>query len=647
LRRGSQPFRRLLALIGVKEETKGYNVAFLWKSKRDILLIMWASLANHRVSTPVHTERSLGRADVAILLLLLALGSFQVATVQRVESFGADSSVYIVLAHNILETGRYEFNFRPHTVYPPAFPFLLAGISMLTGRESYGVFIRFMPVFGALALVTWYFVLRRTEGRVVAGVACLLVGTSAAFYQLVTQSVLSEAPFFFMSGLVFLFVRGLEQQDARGPSRFLLLTGLCLATAVAVLLRSVGIALGAALFAWGSIEIWRRGSVRFAPWRPALFAALFAFLGFFGWVGWSKHSEQREYTGQRMESYASALLTKDPYRPELGVASTRDLVLRVASNAPVQAAHIFALLTRVSYVMPTWNSPPVVITLALLLCGLVSYVFDGRRGLLAWYFLAYFTVYLFWPFDEGQRFMLPVSPLACVLIWRGLVVTVNLLRSRPTATLACISALAAVLAVATGATDRLPGMQARVSMVFWPLTTAVSIFLIILVERSGLARATSALDSMVACLAWRRSYMGVVGILLAAGLFQQAAIARTNLAPDPSKYLHYTAADCAAWLRTAGVGAVMTQQFAIIHRLSGRRTVSFPITSDPQLIVDTATREKVRYLVVNDGVKYEYFSPTEEERWRNIERAYPLMFQLVYRGPGYRVFEVKITTVER
>jgi hypothetical protein len=234
-----------------------------------------------------------------------------------------------------------------------------------------------------------------------------------------------------------------------------------------------------------------------------------------------------------------------------------------------------------------------------------------------------------------------------VLIWRGLVVAANLLRSRPTATLACISAFAAVLAVATGATDRLPGMQARVSMVFWPLTTAVSIFLIILVERSGLARATSALDSMVACLAWRRSYMGVVGILLAAGLFQQAAIARTNLAPDPSKYLHYTAADCAAWLRTAGVGAVMTQQFAIIHRLSGRRTVSFPITSDPQLIVDTATREKVRYLVVNDGVKYEYFSPTEEERWRNIERAYPLMFQLVYRGPGYRVFEVKITTVER
>ena len=603
---------------------------------------MTASLANHLVSAPTDTGRRLGKADIAIVLLLLALGAFQVATVQRVESFGSDSSVYMVLAHNIRETGRYEFDFRPQTVYPPAFPFLLAGISMLTGRESYEVFIRFMPLFSTLALVTWYFVVSRTEGRVAGGAACLLVATSAALYQLVTQSVLSEAPFFFISGLAILFVRVLEQRDARRLTRFLLLTGLCLATAVTVLLRSVGIALGAALFAWGSIEIWRRGSVRSFPWRSAVFASLFAFLAFFGWVAWSKHSEQREYPGQHMKSYASQFLTKDPQRPELGVASTSDLVLRVVSNAPVQAAHICALLTRVSYVMPTWYSPPVVITLALLLCGLVSYFFDSRRSVLAWYFLAYFTVYLFWPFDEGQRFMLPVAPLAFVLIWQGLVVTANLLRSRPTATLTSLSAFAAVLAVATGATDRSPGLQPRLSVVFWPLAAVASVFLIILAKRSRLARTEGTLNLVVAFLASWRTKTGIVGVLLAVGMFQQAAIARTNLAPDPSKYPHYSSADCASWLRTAGDGVVMAQQSAILHRLTGRRTVSFPITSDPQLIAETVTREKVRYLVVDDPVKYEYFFPTEDERWRNIERAYPLMFQLVHRGPGYRVYEVKI-----
>jgi hypothetical protein len=85
----------------------------------------------------------------------------------------------------------------------------------------------------------------------------------------------------------------------------------------------------------------------------------------------------------------------------------------------------------------------------------------------------------------------------------------------------------------------------------------------------------------------------------------------------------------------------MAQQSSIIHRLSGRRIEDFPVTSDPQAIVDAVAREKVRYLVINDQVEYEYFYPTEEERWRQIERAYPSMFRLVHKGPGYRVFEVK------
>jgi hypothetical protein len=609
------------------------------------LLRMSANLANHPVSAPVHTEKSLGRADVAIVLLVLTLGAFQVLTVQKVESFGADSSVYMVLAHNILETGRYEFDYRPHTLYPPGFPFLLAGLSMLTGRESYDVFVLFMPLFSTLALVTWYFVLRRGGGCFAAGASCLLVATSVPFYEMVTRSVLSDAPFFLVSGLTFLFLRGLEQQDASRPTRFLLLTGFCLATAATVLLRSVGIALPAALLAWVSTEIiWRRGPVRSIPSRTAVvFAALLGFLAFFGWIGWTHSAQreaQREYPGEYIKSYTGPFVEKDPHRPELGTASTSDLVLRVASNVPVQAANIVVLLARVSYVMPIWYSPPIVITLALLLCGLVSCVFDGRRSLLAWYFLAYFTIYLLWPFDEGPRFMLPVSPLAFVLIWRGLIVAAHLLRSRPTAALASISAFGAVLAVATSTTDRLPGLQARASVVFWPLATVVPIFLIFLAKHAGQTRATGAMDSVIVSFASWRTRMGIVGVLLAVGVFQQAAIARTNLAPDPSQYRHYSSADCASWLRTAGDGAVMAQQSAIVHRLSGRRIEDFPITSDPQVIADAVTREKVRYLIVNDQVKDEYFFPTEEERWRQIERAYPLMFHLVHRGPGYRIFEV-------
>ena len=64
------------------------------------------------------------------------------------------------------------------------------------------------------------------------------------------------------------------------------------------------------------------------------------------------------------------------------------------------------------------------------------------------------------------------------------------------------------------------------------------------------------------------------------------------------------------------------------------------MSSDPRVIADAIEREKIRYLMVADPMEYEYFLPTEDERWWLIERAYPGLFQLVHRGPGYRVFEL-------
>lgn len=84
----------------------------------------------------------------------------------------------------------------------------------------------------------------------------------------------------------------------------------------------------------------------------------------------------------------------------------------------------------------------------------------------------------------------------------------------------------------------------------------------------------------------------------------------------------------------------MAQQSAILHRLLGRRVADFPITRDFRAIAAAATREHVRYLVVDEPVSYEYFFPTEEERMQVLEEAYPKAFQLVHAGPGYRIFEV-------
>jgi hypothetical protein len=583
----------------------------------------------------------IGKVDLAIVFLLLILCVFQIASVQKVESFGSDSSVYIVLAHNLREVGQYEFNYERHTQYPPGFPVLLAGIETLVGNASYEVFVRFMPLFSTSALILRYFLLKRAEGGVVAGASCLLVATSAPLYQMVTRSVLSDAPFFLVSGLAVWCLMSLDERPAsRGAAA--LLGGLCLATVVTVLIRSVGVALCAAIAAWAIAERWRGKQIRSVHWRGALLAAMLGFIAFFSWISWAKHLEKRTYEGQHMVNYAGQFSAIDPHKPELGRASVGDYVVRFVNNIPVQASHLAALAVRAPYLMQTWYSPLPMVVLCLLACGLASCACNGQRRLLGLYFLAYFSVYLLWPFDEGPRFMLPVAPLAFTLIYRGVLILVDLLRSRPAATLTAILAFAACAsAVSWGALTK-PGLQVRLAVVFWACVASGAGILLLLLKRAGAAARTKP-DLLAGLFQLRGLQSGIIfatALLVAVGILQQVGSAQGNLAPQPTAFRHHASADVSSWLQRAKDGPVMAQQYAIIHRLTSRRVVDFPITSDPKIIVKALKSEMVQYLVVNDEVEYEYFLPTEEVRLRHIEAAYPSLLQLVHRGPGYRVFAV-------
>lgn len=84
----------------------------------------------------------------------------------------------------------------------------------------------------------------------------------------------------------------------------------------------------------------------------------------------------------------------------------------------------------------------------------------------------------------------------------------------------------------------------------------------------------------------------------------------------------------------------MAGQFAVIHRITDRSVVPFPISSDAALIAQTLQTHDVRYLVVADRVPYEYFEPDEETRLQQLQAAYPSLVREVHRGRGYRVFAV-------
>jgi hypothetical protein len=577
------------------------------------------------------------RRDALVVLLLLLLGAVHIAAVQRLENHIYDSSVYIVLARNILETGRYEFNFEPHTVYPPGLPVILAGVSLLTGRSGYDAYIRFISAFGTLGLVAWYFVLRRDAGRLASAAACLLMATSGPLFEMFTRDVFSDAPYFLLSGLALCCLLRLEQPAAQ-RSGYFLVAGVGLLTVAAALVRSAGVALSAAMLAWGLDAAWRRSKSSSLVMRAALLGGVAGLLAFAAWVGWSKSAERRDYEGEHMQSYASQFVTKDPHQPELGRASLGDMVLRMASNLPLQWSYIVAIYTRLPYVAALWFSPLIVVPLALLLVGSAACLYGHRGAVLAWYFLTYFAVYLLWPFDEGPRFMAPIAPLAFVLTWRGAVTAGCAVWSRPrtSAKVAAVAAMAlAAGAIAIGPQD---GAQARLSAAAWTVTALLLVFSILLARRAG-PGAFAAVRRLFARSASWPIGPALIAALAILGLFRQARLARANLAPDPTRFGRHASADAAAWLRTAGEGVVMAQQFAIIHQLTGRKVVNFPITSDPRTILEVARKTRTRYLVVVDRVKTDYFSPAEEDRCLWLQRAYPQALQLVHRGPYYRIFE--------
>ena len=101
-----------------------------------------------------------------VYLALIGLGLLAVVLSCRASDFVGDA-YYFELARSIAKGTGYVFDFRPQTMVPPGFPYLLALMTMVIGSK-YVVLVRSMAVFFTLALIATYEVLRFEEGRWVA-----------------------------------------------------------------------------------------------------------------------------------------------------------------------------------------------------------------------------------------------------------------------------------------------------------------------------------------------------------------------------------------------------------------------------------------------------------------------------------------------
>lgn len=523
--------------------------------------------------------------DVAAGVFLLVAAAAYVYSAARVESYGSDTSMYFGLAQSLVHGEGYRFNFVPHTVYPPGFPLFLAGLMAVVG-ESFATLMRVnVPVlFVGLACI--YGLIRSERGTGTSLAVLVLCGTSFRAFFLTTAGLHSDILYFTVAALALWSVDYVERARP-GPLRTAILVLGTASVAYLPLVRSIGVTLLAGLCLWMLVPVLLRRDTgpsdvrgRLRRWTPAAVATLVV-LG--AWMGWSAQQEAYEGDGH-MASYTQQLLKADPHELDSPTLSPLRLPGRAVELLALRVQRSTAMLLNQPYRSFSWGNPAAL----LFLLGVAGTVGVGlvrsmmiRATLSDCYVLAYGGLLLLWPFDEGQRFLFPILPFLLLYAvegvdWIGAVVTTR---------------------------GPLRPWGPRL-----------------------LAAGKGAL------------FMAVVVM----GILPSIEFARRTRGSTPAMTSNAPTLAVMQWVEqnTEPDDVIMADEFAIMHRLTGRRTYRFPLLTDPARIEAIIARTSADYIVVlrEDGPAY--FRPGTESRFESVRMRAPERFRLVHDYGEGMVYEV-------
>ena len=356
-----------------------------------------------------------------------------------------DGGTYYVLGTSLAEGRGYRLLNEPGEIeavqYPPLLPAIVAVHQWILGSSDpmiVGHWLRltFFVMFLVSVLAT-YALLERVLPPAWAFVAvsmCVL----HLFSMFLSELLFAELPFL-LASLLFVFWSGVGSLRERP-----LLSGVC--ATLAYLLRTAGVAL---LIAWVGESLLRR------EFRRAVVRGAIALVPIVGWQAYIAGVQAGAsyatpaYPYQRAEyvfynvTYASNLSLRDPFRPELGKASFRDLAVRVARNLTrlpqsigeaVSAdkgdwhnllARLPGAQLRAGTYVRSWAVPVALTGLGMLVLVGVAIQLGGSGRLMGLYVLAYCgTVCLTpWP-AQWRRYWFPLAPLLVLalvqcLLWVG------------------------------------------------------------------------------------------------------------------------------------------------------------------------------------------------------------------------------------
>ena len=91
---------------------------------------------------------------------------------------------------------------------------------------------------------------------------------------------------------------------------------------------------------------------------------------------------------------------------------------------------------------------------------------------------------------------------------------------------------------------------------------------------------------------------------------------------------------------TANDDVIMVDEFALVHRLTGRRTYRFPLLTDAARVEAIIDETSTDYIVVLREEGPAYFQPGTDARFESVRARAPHRFHLVHDygdGVVYRV----------
>jgi hypothetical protein len=367
-------------------------------------------------------------ADVVVFGLFLSMGVLAVFLHKSAADFLGEDVSYFERARSLLQYGFDGFNGRLETTQPPGLPIILAAMCY-AGACSYAAILSAMAVFETLGFAVTYLLLRREIGRAPAAAICLLLVVSSTYFSMATQWVATTLPFFFAIMSALLVARKLEESTTTAARLGWGALLAVLATA-SLMIASAGIALLAAIVV--KIAATSLSDRRLALAHMKTYAAVLL-------VGIAAQGLWADRKPAPLEwplpgfprPYLQQLPLKSGPEPQLGYATWRDVAVRTKTNLQDETVMFVGLFSS-HWINAAWWSVITTGPFFLILLGWGYSVWRAKGDALQeWFFAGYQFIYLLWPWKMDVRYFLPVAPLACLYLWRGMQALGILVKSKP------------------------------------------------------------------------------------------------------------------------------------------------------------------------------------------------------------------------